>query len=91
MTSVASRHVEDWVDMMLVRMLLGVTGLGVESRWDGSIASGIASVRRSALMQALMQRWKLVIRVVACRRRYRPTVRVGMEAWDTASVMQRRS
>lgn len=87
MAHVARRHMEDRVDMMLVRVLLSMTSVGVEAWRDRSVAS----IRRAALMQTLVQRWELVIRVIASRWRYRPTVRVRVEAWDTTSVVQRRS
>ena len=62
--SASSGHVEDGINVVLVRVLLRMMRVGVEGWWDGPIASGVTSVW-SSLMQTLMERWELVIRVVA--------------------------
>lgn len=89
-SSTSSRDVEDGIDVVLVCMRLRMARVGMEGDWHRSIGSCVASMC-AALVQILMQRGQMVVGVVACRGRHGPTVRVWMEAWNAASVMQGRS
>ena len=86
MCRTSSRHMEDGIDVMLVRVWLRVARVRMEGWWTRPVAAGIATMG-TALMQALMQRRQLVVGMVSRRRRHGPTMRVRMEAWNAAGVM----
>ena len=74
MSRIPSRHVEDGIDVVLMRVvLLRIARVRMECGRDGSITTSVATVC-TALMQALMQRRKLIPWVVACRGRHGPAM-----------------